>query len=698
MFRSVESLFRPSSVAIVGATDSGGGNYAKLIFENLRAAEFPARVYLINPRREELWGVPVYPDFAALPEPAELALVIIPPSGIPECLAQGVASGIKSSIIYANDFGEGGSPTGLARAEQIRALCDGNGDGDGLRVCGPNCMGTLSIRERLLFYPAARVRTLPAGPVGVVFQSGGTFQFWLQQGAIRGLGFSYAVSSGNELDLDLADYVSFMVDDPDTRLVACMVEGIRRPEVFMAAAEKALAAEKPILMMKIGRSVRGRVATQTHTGSLAGDDDVFDALCRKYGIIRCPTLDDMIETALAFQAGRLPKGPRIAMAGFSGGAKGMFLDFAEDEGAVLATLSPGTAAAIAERVDSTLPAESPLDIGAAAGRDPKNYTEICRLLIDDPGVDLLTLQGQLPVRPEDADMDRLIYPTITAINDKPILMLGRTGQNVTDEGRAFQDKAGVPFLQGVPEVVRALQGLVRYADALGRGVPGTPPQAGKAENLDGAAFEDLLLGHGLTPPAGAFAASPAEAAAAAGKVGFPVAVKIVSPQASHKTEIGGVALNLADNAAVEESARTMAARLTAHDASAEVSGYLVQEMVSGVEVIIGVRNDPLYGPFILVGIGGVTVEVWKDFSIRLLPVDEDEARAMLAELRGAPLLAAFRGRPARDVDAVARAIAGMSRLFLDHRSWLAELEVNPLIVLEAGLGVRAVDVRTVRNG
>ncbi|HJN94045.1 MAG TPA: acetate--CoA ligase family protein, partial [Dehalococcoidia bacterium] len=317
--------------------------------------------------------------------------------------------------------------------------------------------------------------------------------------------------------------------------------------------------------------------------------------------------------------------------------------------------------------------------------------------IADPGVDLVTLQGQLPVRPEDADMDRLSYHTITAVNDKPILMLGRTGQNVTDEGRAFQDKAGVPFLQGVPEVVRALQGLVHYAAKLRHGMPETPPVAGKAADLEGAGFDDLLLGHGLTPPAGAFAASPAKASVAADKIGFPVAVKIVSAQASHKTEIGGVALNLADGAAVEDSARTMAARLKTHDPLVGITGYLVQEMVAGVEVIIGVRNDPLYGPFLLAGIGGVTVEVLKDVSIRLLPVDLDEARVMLAELRGAPLLGTFRGRPARDVDAVARAIAGLSRLFLDYRPWLAEMEINPLIVLEEGCGVRAVDVRTVRK-
>ncbi len=313
MFRSVDSLLRPRTVAILGASESGGAGWPRSIYGNLEHAGFPARVYLINPRREELWGQPVYPDFAALPEPVDLALSIIPAEAVVDALTEGLEHGLKAALVYAARFGEGDDEAGAGRARAIRELCDG-----GLRVCGPNCMGAISLRENLQFYPSPRVRGLPTGAVGVVFQSGGTFQYWLQQAAVRGLGYTYAVSSGNELDLDLADYVNFLVDDEHTRLIACMVEGIRRPDAFMAAAEKALAAGKPIIVVKVGASARGRQATTSHTGALAGDDDVFDAVCRKYGIIRCATLDDMIETGLAFQAGRIPDGKAVAMAGYSG--------------------------------------------------------------------------------------------------------------------------------------------------------------------------------------------------------------------------------------------------------------------------------------------------------------------------------------------------------------------------------------------
>ena len=206
---------------------------------------------------------------------------------------------------------------------------------------------------------------MPYGPVGVVFQSGGTFQFWLQQGATRGLGYSYAVSSGNELDLDVADYINFMIEDADTKVIICLIEGVRRPEAFCAAAEKALLAGKPIVVLKIGSSERGQTSTQTHTGSLAGDDQVFNAVCKQYGIVRCRTLDDLIETALVLQTGRLPGGGRIAMVGFSGGTKGMFLDYAADEKALLAELSDPTVAGISALIDQSAKAENPLDVGAA---------------------------------------------------------------------------------------------------------------------------------------------------------------------------------------------------------------------------------------------------------------------------------------------------------------------------------------------
>lgn len=685
MFRDVGCLLRPKVIAIVGASDSSRGGWAQEIYNNLEHCGFPAKLYLVNPKRNELWGRPVYPNFAAIPETVDLALTIVPSAAIPDTLGEAAANGLKCALIYAAQFGEGGDAAGAARAQTLRKLSEAHG----LRISGPNCMGSLALREKLLLYPAKRVRALRPGPVGVVFQSGGTFQFWLQQASLRGLGFSYAVSSGNELDLDLADYINFLVEDEHTKVIACMVEGIRRPQAFMAAAGKALAARKPIVMVKLGRSERGRAAAASHTGAIAGDDAVFDAVCRKYGITRCPSLDDMIECCLAFGQGRLPNGPRIAMACYSGGAKGLILDYAMDEGAEMAPLTAETKAKLPDMIDPGLAAENPLDVGPTVGVQAPKFAEICKVVAADPTVDILTVQGLMPVNPEDPFNPEPLKG-LMASTGKPVLAFGRIAQNVSEVSRKFQSETGVPFIHGLPETVRALQGLIRYADALKRGIAKLP-EPRKATGEIGA----QLAANGLPPPHSAFAKTADDAAAKAASIGFPVAVKIVSPQASHKTEVGGVALHLADAAAVRMAALAMAERLKAHDPKAAIDGFLVQEMVDGVELVLGVREDPLYGPFMVAGLGGVLVEVLRDVAIRLLPVDEATARDMLRSLRGAALLGAFRGRAPRDVEAVVRAMVGLSDVFCERSNDFSDIEINPMIVLAEGDGVRAVDVRTV---
>jgi acetyltransferase len=690
MFHSAEAFFRPRAVALVGASETGGGGWPRMIYNNLEFKGFPTKLYLINPRREELWGRKVYPDFASLPEPVDLALTIVPAEAIPGVLAEGADHGLKAALIYAARFGEGDDPEGRKRADAVRALCDEKG----LVVCGPNCMGALALTDDLLFYPATRVRDLPKGDMGVVFQSGGTFMFWMERAAQRGLGISYAVSSGNELNLDLADYINFLVDDPSTRMIACMVEGIRRPDAFMEAARRALEAEKPILMVKVGRSAAGQAAARSHTGALASDDAVFEAVCRRYGVVRCPTLDQLVETALVFAQRRLPKGPRIGMAGFSGGGKGLFLDYAEDEGAEIATLTPGTIAKIRPQIDEGVPAENPLDCGAGIAYRHHDFSAVCQDLARDPNVDMMAVQGSLPLR-EDDPSDPTVFSKILEATDKPTVAYMRVSQNVTEAGRGFQKAAGVPFVMGIQDVVRALRDLAGHAEARKRGVAPLPTPAGKPADLEGAALETLLAAKGLTPPKSAFAADAAAAAKAAADIGFPVVLKIVSPQASHKTEVGGVALNLKDGAAVKEAADAMAARLRKADPKAKIDGFLVQEMVSGLEVIIGCREDAQFGPIMIAGLGGVLVEAMRDVSLRMLPITEGDARAMLESLRGKALLGEFRGTPARDVDALVRAMCGLSDIFLAHRNHLADLEVNPLIVLAEGAGVRAVDVRPV---
>ena len=564
-----------------------------------------------------MWGRPVHPNFAAIPEPVDLALTIIPSPAIADTLAEGAEHGLKCALIYAAQFGEGGDAEGKKRAQALLDLSDKHG----LRISGPNCMGSLALREKLLLYPAKRVRSLTPGSVGVVFQSGGTFQFWLQQAALRGLDFSYAVSSGNELDLDLADYINFLVEDEHTKIIACLVEGIRRPQALMAAAAKALAAEKADRHGQ-GRSQRAR---QGRGGQPHRRDRerrrVFNAVCRKYGILRCPSLDDMTETCLALTQGRLPKGNRIAMVCYSGGAKGLVLDYAGDEGAEMAPLTPETRAKLPAMIDAGLAPENPLDVGPTVGVQAPKFAEICKVVCADPTVDLVTVQGLVPVDPERSLQCRRrcavcsIRPTSRCLPSAASL---RTPPTISRKYQRRNRRAVHPRPAG--NRARAAKPRPLCGDvAAWRGCAAGAARR-RQDNLAGAGFDKLLATHGLTVPKSALRQDTrTRRRRRPAQIGFPVAVKIVSPEASHKTEVGGVALGLRDAAAVRAACDAMTKRLAAHDPSARIEGFLVQEMVEGVEMILGVREDPQFGPFMLVGFGGVTAEVMRDVAIRLLP-------------------------------------------------------------------------------
>ena len=687
MFRSVESFLRPQTIAIVGASETGGAGWPKGLYENFKHENFPARVYLVNPRRDELWGRKVYPDFASLPEKIDLAVVIIPAEAIPGVLAEGAEAGLRNALIYASRFGEGGDDVGAERAAELRDICDRTG----LRISGPNCMGAISLPERLLFYPTSRVRGLPQGSVGVVFQSGGTFQFWLEQGAARGLGYSYAVSSGNELDLDMADYINFLVDDDHTRVIACMAEGVSRPDALMAAVERAFEADKPVLMLKVGRSAAGQAAAQSHTGALATDHHVFTAMCRKFGVVPVDTLDELIEMSLAFSAGRLPDGDRVGLVGYSGGAKGLFLDIAEIGGVSMPDFTPETQAVLREHIDTGVPTSNPLDTGAGLARRFPEFAEVAKIVAQDPNIDMLSVQGQLPLE-EGTAGDPNLFRQIRDSTDKPVVAHNRMSQNINDAGRAFQDAAGIPFLQRLPEVATTLKALSDYAERRRRGIPTFAADTVSAD--PDAAVEDVLAGHGISGPKSAFAVNAAAVGDKASGVGFPVAVKIVSPRAVHKTEVGGVALNLASPEDAVAAAQAMSDRLLVAEPGAVVEGFLIQQMVEGLEVIVGVRDDPQFGAVLALGIGGLMVEAMRDVAFRLLPVTGEDVGDMIEELRAKAVLGAFRGAAPRDVDALVAAVVGLSDSWPALQDRLSDIEINPIMVGAEGEGVVAVDIRS----
>lgn len=687
MFRSAHPLLRARSIAIVGASDRA--RWPVSIYANLMATKSPARIFPVNPSRKKLWGTTCYPDFASLPEAPDLALMIIPAAHVLSSLQEGVDRGLKSALIYSSGIGEGEDPTFHARGAALKDLCDTTG----LVACGPNCMGNVSIREKLFLYPNPNFNDLPPGSVGGVFQSGGTLQAWGLTAAERGIRFSYLVSSGNELSLDAADYVNFLVEDADTRLIILMIEGIRRPGAFKEAARKALEARKPILAVKVGQTEGARKSAQSHTGAIAGDYDVFSALCERYGIVLCPSLDDMIETALAFQSGRLPTGDGMAFMSNSGGVVDLMHDHAGQEKVNMPQLSRATAKTIRKLVGPDMPLQNPMDCGQAGFADERNYMRVCEAVSKDPRIHMVAFEARTPNEP-----GRKTPEPLRELADRtslPVFAFCRMGHAPSAYGRQFQDDAGIPHLQSMPETVRAMKALAFYGKRAGRKIPALPKPRGKAAAVTADRIERSLKAVKVPPPRSAFAKSATAAVAAAQKIGFPVVMKIVSPEISHKTEVGGVRLNLGSKADVRNAAKELRANFRKAAPKASITGFMVQEMVSGIEMIIGVRDDPLYGPVMVAGAGGILVELVKDTSFRLLPVTARVAGEMLDELAINTLLRGFRGGKPADRKALIDAMCGLSAFFLDHRPWLADLEINPLIVREQGKGVRAVDVRPV---
>ena len=687
-FRNVEPLLQPKSIAIVGASETGGDGWSRVLFQNLKDAGFPVPTYLINPRREELWGEKVYPDFASLPEPIDHALVIVPARFVNDMMREGIENGLKAATIFSASFGEGRKKIGQERGEELKAMIAESG----ISVCGPNCMGLFCLPRDIQLYPTSRLRNLPKGPVGGIFHSGGTLGYWFAQAAERGLGFSYAMSCGNEFGLDSADYLNFLVNDPDTEIIVGMVESIRRPKAFMEAARRAFEAKKPIILMKLGSSELGKEQAKTHTGAVAVDDDVFNAMCNRYGITRCQSIDEMVDFALAFRQKRLPLGDKLAIVTTSGGAVGLTLEAVGDEGGNLAKLSPESFEKMDQFVPAGVDVHNPMDAGSTLASNVPDFCKLCEMFAADDDVDIIAVQGRVPLA-DDKIKTPENYVRLKESTDKPVFAFTRMSHNCDDALREFQDGAGIPFLYTIPTMVRSMQALVKYAAAQRRGLALPPASNNSVSNLTDDALAEQLGDRGLTIPAQRFAADPAAAADAAEAIGFPVALKIVSDDISHKTEAGGVRLGLADRETVIREAEDLQQSL----AGSQLSGFLVQEMVDGLEMLVGVREDADFGPLVVVGLGGIFVELFRDVSLRLAPVDADEVRAMLSELRGAKALDGFRGQAPRDVDALVNAIIGVCNYYLENRSWLAEIEINPLIVLAEGKGVRAVDVRPIRR-
>ena len=686
---SASDIFQARNVALIGATDKS--HWPRNIYANMIESGFEGNLWPINPRRDEIFGVKCYPDLHSTPRPADLALLIIPAAAIPETLASGAEVGLKSAVVYAAGFGDGGRPESIERGKKLKSQLN-NLD---ISVCGPNCMGVVGIREKLYCYPHAHIRNLEPGPTALITQSGGTLSYYLRAGAERGITFSYAVSSGNEISLDLSDYINFCIDDPETKQICLFIEGIRKPEAFMRACGRALEAEKPIIAIKTGRSQKSREAAQSHSGAVSGDYAGYEAVCERYGIINCETLEEMIEMTVGFQQRRWPQGPRVAFMTTSGGTVDLLHDYCEEQGTSVPDLNEATIEKIRPFVPSDCHIRNPIDTGAPVGKSGKSSpVEICKAFASDPNVDIVAWCNNMPGSARSSGAEDEIVDLLKS-TEKPVFSFSRMPHQIPNGGLDFQKRTGMPFVQGTRIGVRVANALWFFSQRRGK-TPITPNDPkGEKDQCDGEALIDLLEQIGIQKPRSLMVQTPEDAGNAAAEIGFPVAIKIISPQASHKTEIGGVSLGRQNSENAKTAAFEMEERLKSAKAESTVDGFLIQEMVSGVEVLAGARTDPLYGPMLVLGTGGTMVELIRDISLSLLPVSKTQIRHMIAKLKLKKQLAGWRGSPEADIDALIKAILSLSTFYLDHRTWLKDIEINPLMVLPKGHGVRAIDVRTV---
>jgi acetate---CoA ligase (ADP-forming) len=677
---SPASVLRPASVAIVGASERA--RWASQIYTNLRDFGYAGRIHLVNPRQQKVFGEHCFPSLRDIAEPIDHAMVIVPAASVADVLTDAESAHVKSATVYAAAVGDGDSADSRARGVWLTNFLANSS----LRVSGPNCMGSYSYRERLFAYPNTELCSVPPGPVGGIFQSGGTLQFWLKSGADRGLRFSYAVSSGNEADLDLADYLDFMVDDPHTRQIVVFIEGIRRPDAFMRAAGRALQAGKPVLAIKTGATQKSRTAARSHTGAIGGDYAAYLAMCERYGIINCRSLDDLLETALAFQCGRLPKGPRIGFVTTSGGTVDLLYDYAEAEGNVIPDYSAATNAALIPHMQEGIAPRNPLDTGIPTTL--KAAADQMEIVSRDPNVDIVAWAGPLPGKSRNWDdvheLRRLLDAT-----DKPVLSFGRMIYQMPPEGLAIQEKSGFPYLQGLEPTLRAINALWFYAQRVGR-TPAVPSPAARS-GINPDSLDSTLARYGIATPRSRAVRSAEEAADAAAEIGFPVALKIRSADILHKTEAGGVMLGLVSQQDLLDAASALVTAAKKSHPNAIIEGFLVQEMVSGIETIVGAHTDPLYGPLLMIGAGGIMVELVRDVALRLMPVSTAEVSGMIDGLKVNRLITGYRGRPSADRRALEAAALALARFYLDHRARIAEIEINPLIVRASG--ALAVDVR-----
>lgn len=686
----LEQLLKPSSIAIIGASEEQT-RFGGRTLPNLLRHQFRGRLVAVNPHHSAVRGVACYPSIVDVPDRVDLAIVAVPAQSVLPTLRACAQKGVRLANVITAGFSEMGE-SGAALQREMTKLAQESS----MRILGPNCLGFLNVPDGIAAAAAGvlSIQDIRQGAVSLVSQSGAlAFSSIFIRGHDRGVGFRYVVSSGNECDLTSTDFISFFVDDEGTHAIAALVEGFRDPAALKAAFERAADIGKPVVLLKVGQSEAGRRSAAAHTASLAGLDDVHDAFLRQLGVMRVDDIDQLWEVPWLLSAVSLPKGRNVGIISGSGGLNGILSDRLQAKNLRVPALGDASLRALRSLLPEYAFVGNPLDVSGSVGiagnrEDIERFCESIRILDRDPAVDVIVLGLVIAA----ADFAAAIIPIAVALRQcqKPAVLLA-PGGSISDEGLEPTLGMGLPVFRSTGNCAAALGHLCDYGEFRSRW-SGPPKGSGRtrgARTDQGAQrlpTEPLaLLEHFGIQSARQILVSDLESALqAAADIGYPVALKTAAPSVVHKTELGAVAINI-------QSSEQLASAFRRIFATDDLLPAVVQEMVSGVEMLLGVVHDPEFGPVLALAAGGTLVELLEDKTLAIAPIGEAGARAMVESLRSSPLLRGFRGRPDADEEALVQALLALSRIAVEAGDRLVALDINPLMVRENGRGARAVD-------
>ena len=677
-------LFEPKSIALIGATDKS--MWSLNTFLNIQGSDFTGRTYLVNPRTPEVHGEKTYQSIAELPEVVDLVFVMVPTGAVLGTLKEAVAAGTRAAVVLTAGFGEVGEE-GKRLEQEIVDFAEESG----LALLGPNGNGFINAAKGITPYGLPIGRPLITGNVGFVLQSGALASAVLGFAQSRNIGISFLTAMGNEAVLSVTDIMEYLIDSPETDVIALFLESVRDTEEFRRLAKKAHLAGKPIVALKVGRSQLGAQAALAHTGALVGDNAVNAAAFDQMGVARVTSVEDLIITAGLFASVGSLAGNRMGVVTPSGGASEVIADRSEDEGIVLPPFAPDTIAALSEIVPSFATPQNPLDVTGYVVIDRTLTRRALTVVAEDPGIDFAIFNMDMPKveGPDHAAAVEMFKTNADAIKALPMpaIVIGTALSDITDYGRRLQNESGFPYiLGGVDRGIHAIGNVVAWSERQRAALAAAADEADVTpivvEDATGMWTEhraaQVLADNGVAAVPSRLANTAEEAIAAAEEYGYPVVVKAVADGLGHKSDIGGVRLNLNNADDVRNAHDQIVEALTALGSTGIQTLVQPQRSADGVELIVGIVRDPSWGLTLAVGLGGIWVEIMKDASLRVLPTNADEIKKSIMSLRAYPLLQGARGTKPVDIDALASEVAKIADVAYRLGDRLEALEINPL--------------------